>query len=74
VRLEGLGQLRNPITSSGIEPANFPALSASTNYATACPHVLQAAQFNVSLHQFSGVLLVHVGRDPPETLWTELKC
>jgi hypothetical protein len=23
VRLEGLGQLKNPMTSSGIEPANF---------------------------------------------------
>jgi hypothetical protein len=30
VRLEGLGQLKNPTTTSGIEPA-------STNYPTACP-------------------------------------
>jgi hypothetical protein len=31
VPLEGLGQLKNPMTSSGIEPATF-RLSASTNY------------------------------------------
>jgi hypothetical protein len=37
VWLEGLGQLKNPMTSSGIEPATFRlvAYSASTNYATA---------------------------------------
>jgi hypothetical protein len=27
VRLEELGQLKNPITSSGIKPATFPACS-----------------------------------------------
>jgi hypothetical protein len=36
VRLEGLGQLKSPITS-GIEPATFRLHSASTTYATACP-------------------------------------
>jgi hypothetical protein len=40
VRAKGLGKLeKNPITSSGIEPATFGLQhSASTNYATACPH------------------------------------
>jgi hypothetical protein len=34
VRLEGLGQLKNPTTSSGIEPVTFWLVdSASTNYA-----------------------------------------
>jgi hypothetical protein len=36
--LEGLDQLKNPMTSSGIEPATLRLeQSASTNYATACP-------------------------------------
>jgi hypothetical protein len=35
VRLEGLGQLKNGMISSGIEPATF-RLLAPTNYATAC--------------------------------------
>jgi hypothetical protein len=36
VRLEGLGQLKNPMISSGIEPPTF-RHSVSINYATACP-------------------------------------
>jgi hypothetical protein len=32
MRPEGLNELKNPTTSSGIEPATFP-----TKYATACP-------------------------------------
>jgi hypothetical protein len=33
--LEGLGQLKNPVTSSGIKPATFQLVgSASTNYAS----------------------------------------
>jgi hypothetical protein len=40
VRLEGLGQLKNPMTSSVIEPVTFRLVaSASTNYATACPQM-----------------------------------
>jgi hypothetical protein len=39
VWLEGLGQLKNPNASSGIEPATFrPVAYALTNYATACLH------------------------------------
>jgi hypothetical protein len=34
VLLEGLDQLRNPMTQSGFEPATF-QLVASTNYGTA---------------------------------------
>jgi hypothetical protein len=38
VLLEVLGQLKIPMTSSGIEPATFWLYhSASTNYATVCP-------------------------------------
>jgi hypothetical protein len=38
VRPEGVGQLKNRTTSSGIEPAIFRLVdSASTNYATSCP-------------------------------------
>jgi hypothetical protein len=37
VRLEGLGEMKNPMTSSGIEPANFrlAAQCLTTKYATA---------------------------------------
>jgi hypothetical protein len=39
VRLEGLGQLKNPMTSSGIKPATFWLVAyVSTNYTTACSH------------------------------------
>jgi hypothetical protein len=34
---ERLGQLKNPRTSSGIEPATFWFVTKPTNYATACP-------------------------------------
>jgi hypothetical protein len=35
--MEGLGQLKNPMTSPGIEPATFLLIAyASTNYATTC--------------------------------------
>jgi hypothetical protein len=38
LQLEGLGQLKNPMTSLGIEPATFYLQQgASTNYITACP-------------------------------------
>jgi hypothetical protein len=37
LRLEGLGQLQNPMTSSGIATVTFRLVIASTNYATACP-------------------------------------
>jgi hypothetical protein len=40
VRLEGLGQLKNTMTSSDIEPAIF-WLVTSTNYATACPQYVE---------------------------------
>jgi hypothetical protein len=45
VRLEGLGQLKDPVTSLGIEPTTFRlvAYSASTNYVTMCP----PPQFNM---------------------------
>jgi hypothetical protein len=40
MRLEGLGQLKNP-TSLGIETVTFRFVaSASTNYATACPRII----------------------------------
>jgi hypothetical protein len=37
VRMEGLGQLKIPMISSGIDPATYRLHSASTNYARACP-------------------------------------
>jgi hypothetical protein len=38
VRLEGLGELKYPMSSSGIESATFRLVScASINYAAACP-------------------------------------
>jgi hypothetical protein len=43
VRLEGLAQSNNPMTSSGIESVTFQFVtySASTNYTTACPSVFK---------------------------------
>jgi hypothetical protein len=35
VRLEELGQLKNSMTSPGVEPATF--LLETTNYAAVCP-------------------------------------
>jgi hypothetical protein len=41
VRLEGLGQLENPMTSSGIEPQTFRLVAQCLNQPRyACPHVL----------------------------------
>jgi hypothetical protein len=41
VRLEGLDQLENAMTSSGIDPATFQLVgSNSINYATACPLIV----------------------------------
>jgi hypothetical protein len=38
MRLEGLGQLKNPVTSSGIEPATIRLVhSDSVNYDTRAP-------------------------------------
>jgi hypothetical protein len=49
--LEGLGEVKNPMTSLGIESVTFrlAAQSASTNYATACPvyshkHILNLSE------------------------------
>jgi hypothetical protein len=40
VRLEGLGQLKNPIASSGIGPATFRLVAQGLNYAAACPQII----------------------------------
>jgi hypothetical protein len=41
VRLEGLGQLENPMIQSGIEPATFWLIAkSSTKYAPACKRKL----------------------------------
>jgi hypothetical protein len=37
VRLEGLGQSKNPMALSGIEPANFRLVALCLNHATALP-------------------------------------
>jgi hypothetical protein len=50
VRLEGLGQFKNPMTSSGIEPATF-RLVASTNYATAFPYTYKKSQLKAKINQ-----------------------
>jgi hypothetical protein len=48
VRLKVLGQFKNPMTSSGIEPATFRLEhSASNNYVTACSLGLTAANKNL---------------------------
>jgi hypothetical protein len=39
VRLEGLDQLKDPVTSSGIKLATFRLVAYCLNYATACPCV-----------------------------------
>jgi hypothetical protein len=47
VRLEGIGQLKNPMTSKGIEIATIGLeRSARTNYATACPEPNGVSQNN----------------------------
>jgi hypothetical protein len=39
VRLEGLGQLKNPVTSAGIEPATFRLVAQCLNHLRHCvPH------------------------------------
>jgi hypothetical protein len=63
VRLEGLGQFKNPMTSSGIEsqPSGLQH-SSSTIYATACPRKTLRNQksigfknvFDISVYFFQG--------------------
>jgi hypothetical protein len=56
VRLEGLGQFKNPITS-GFEPATIQLAAWSLNYATACSsillrHIFLYAQLSSVQNQF----------------------
>jgi hypothetical protein len=48
VWLEGLSQLKNPMTSSGLKPATFwLVVSASTNYTTSCNPMKPHFMFNL---------------------------
>jgi hypothetical protein len=57
VRLEGLGQVKNPMTSSEIEPATFLLTAKCLNKASACLLLNQAqVQFYLTKFQRSSVL------------------
>jgi hypothetical protein len=50
VRLDGLGQLKNPVTSSGIEPATFRLVALSLNqlrYRVPYKHIMATSEFVV---------------------------
>jgi hypothetical protein len=47
VRLEGLGQLNNTITSSRMEPATFRLVAYCLNYTTACTASVNKGTFGV---------------------------
>jgi hypothetical protein len=60
VRLVGLGQLENPVTSSGMEPATFRLLAcASANYDTACPQGTKGDKSNIKV-DFCYILALHL--------------
>jgi hypothetical protein len=46
VLLEGLGQVKNPMTSSGTEPVTFQLVAQClNNYTAVCPHCLGIRDF-----------------------------
>jgi hypothetical protein len=56
VRLEGVSQLKNPVTSSGIELVTFKLVAcASTNYATACPQFSPSCKIKITLVKINAV-------------------
>jgi hypothetical protein len=46
VRLEGLGQLKHPMTSLGIEPMTFQLVAQCLNQLHYCPNALQNVKGN----------------------------